>query len=84
MTGDGMTGSMSLDGMMFSTYDEDNDASSMNCASAKRGAWWYRACSYPNLNGVYEEGGSQNYNFAWYNWLGYQNLKSSVIMVRPQ
>nr|AFM93774.1 fibrinogen-like protein A [Apostichopus japonicus] len=42
--------------MRFSTYDNDNDAYSGNCASHSshgRGAWWYKSCVYSNLNGQY-------------------------------
>ncbi|KAK0065228.1 BpFREP5.1 [Biomphalaria pfeifferi] len=35
----------------FSTYDQDNDNSSMNCAWTVSGAWWYKSCHHVNLNG---------------------------------
>ena len=35
-------------GRKFSTYDNDNDASSSNCAFS--GGWWYTACWHINLN----------------------------------
>ena len=42
--GDGMTGSISLNGMRFSTQDRDNDkAGSFHCARANKGAWWFNA-----------------------------------------
>jgi ficolin len=34
-------------GMPFSTYDNDNDRSSSNCALG--GGWWYNACNYCQL-----------------------------------
>ncbi|XP_039444409.1 ryncolin-1-like isoform X2 [Culex pipiens pallens] len=34
-------------GKKFSTFDVDNDEdSSVSCASERRGAWWYDSCSY--------------------------------------
>ena len=42
--------------MMFTTHDRDNDLSDdINCASDyNRGGWWYKSCTYINLNGNYE------------------------------
>ena len=39
--------------MKFSTVDSDNDASGDNCASIFGGGWWYRGCSYVQLNSQY-------------------------------
>ncbi|XP_071833043.1 fibrinogen-like protein A [Apostichopus japonicus] len=44
------------DTMRFSTYDNDNDVYSSNCASHSlygSGAWWYKDCHLSNLNGQY-------------------------------
>ncbi|XP_060598659.1 ficolin-1-like [Ruditapes philippinarum] len=48
----------------FSTYDRDLDAgASRNCAVDRHGGWWYNACSYVNLNGLYVSPGT-TCNFA--------------------
>ncbi|KAH9494710.1 Ficolin-2 [Bulinus truncatus] len=39
--------------MMFSTFDENNDVGSGNCAAIYRGAWWHNSCHNSNLNGVW-------------------------------
>jgi len=44
-------------GMMFTTYDRDNDPwtnpdDNGNCAVALGGGFWYKGCSYCNVNGV--------------------------------
>ncbi len=37
-------------GMKFTTYDNDNDLYSINCAAAFKGGWWHRDCFFTNLN----------------------------------
>ena len=44
-------------GQMFSTYDQDHDSLSINCAKTYRGAWWHKNCYHSNLNGRYLAGG---------------------------
>ena len=39
----------------FSTYDVDNDMSSISCSLAHDGAWWYNKCHRSNLNARYDE-----------------------------
>ena len=53
---------------MFSTYDQDHDSWSMNCAVTHRGGWWYKSCQYANLNGEYLTGGvSDLHGVTWLN-----------------
>jgi ficolin len=40
-------------GMMFSTFDRDNDKSGENCANTYMSGWWYNICYASNLNGVW-------------------------------
>ncbi|XP_071837750.1 uncharacterized protein [Apostichopus japonicus] len=44
--------------MKFTTYDQENDRASQNCASDDRhpGGWWFNSCYAVMLNGIY--GGS--------------------------
>ena len=47
--------------MPFSTPDMDNDFSSTHCAKFYTAGWWYKHCSYGNLNGRYTVG------MVWFN-----------------
>ena len=43
--------------MPFSTYDRDNDLdTTSNCAAVWVGAWWFKSCSYSDLNGKWGDG----------------------------
>ena len=50
----------------FSTYDQDNDHRSGNCARSYKGGWWYHSCYRSNLNGLYLFGS----NCRYVNWGG--------------
>ncbi|XP_072029102.1 angiopoietin-related protein 7-like [Amphiura filiformis] len=71
--------------MQFTTYDRDNDGhTSIQCAEFRKGAWWYNACAYSNLNGQYL-GPTANNNklgMTWRNWKSLQSLKTSRMMLR--
>ena len=67
----------------FSTFDNDNDASSTTNNAAKwRGAWWYHNGHTSNLNGEY---GNINHGegINWYNFKGYtRSLSGARMMLR--
>ena len=62
--GDALT---SHSGYNFTTYDQDNDASPVNCGVTMSGAWWYRNCHISNLNGLYLIAFSNN-GIIWRGW----------------
>ena len=39
-----------LNGMKFSTADNDNDKNGGNCAAANKNGWWFNSCNYININ----------------------------------
>nr|AFK11373.1 fibrinogen gamma polypeptide [Callorhinchus milii] len=46
-----------INGMKFSTADQDNDAYDGNCALQDTSGWWMNKCHAANLNGNYYQGG---------------------------
>ncbi|KAJ8008506.1 hypothetical protein DPEC_G00105590 [Dallia pectoralis] len=85
-------------GMMFSTYDRDNDNwspgdPSKQCSREDGGGWWYNRCHSSNPNGRYYWGGSYTRNMAkhgtddgmvWMNWKGsWYSLKAIAMKIRP-
>lgn len=69
-------------GMMFTTYDKDNDENvGGNCAVTFKGAWWHRGCHNSNLNGQY--GINTASGIIWKLWRGYDHsLDRAQMMVR--
>uniref|UniRef100_A0A8C5R9P3 Fibrinogen C-terminal domain-containing protein n=1 Tax=Leptobrachium leishanense TaxID=445787 RepID=A0A8C5R9P3_9ANUR len=71
--------------MKFSTFEQDNDGEASNCAAVYKGAWWYYACHYSNLNGLYLPGQHSDYGVG-INWrTGKENhysYKQSEIKIR--
>ncbi|XP_060558351.1 ficolin-2-like [Ruditapes philippinarum] len=57
-------------GMMFSTYDRDQDTWARNCAERWHGAWWYKDCHHSNLNGQYynQPGKLDGTGINWRHW----------------
>jgi len=53
-SGDGGDGFGYHNGMMFTTYDRDNDKwSSNNCASYDGAGFWYKSCASCHVNGYF-------------------------------
>ena len=66
----------------FSTKDRDNDVWHSHCAQQYTGAWWYKACHYSNLNGVY---GSAEHAIGvnWYHWKDYSvSMTGTRMMIK--
>ncbi|KAM9296264.1 microfibril-associated glycoprotein 4-like [Gastrophryne carolinensis] len=73
-----------VSGTPFSTYDNDRDSSSANCAAIYKGAFWYTSCHNANLNGQYLQGATDNYatGLVWNTWKGYKySLKRSEMKI---
>ena len=78
--------SYTADGMMFTTYDRDNDKSKdANCAELWRsGGWWYNCCSWSNLNGQHwRNADGSGVGINWHTWRNKEYLRTSTIMIRP-
>ncbi|XP_071835967.1 fibrinogen-like protein A isoform X3 [Apostichopus japonicus] len=71
--------------MSFSTWDRDNDKhSSYNCASYDHGGWWFNACYYSNLNGLYFDSHDSHKTIYWYSLPGGNyNIKYTEMKLRP-
>jgi len=85
-------------GMMFSTFDRDNDKwipgdPSKQCSREDGGGWWYNRCHSANPNGRYYIGGAYTRHMAkhgtddgivWMNWKGsWYSLKAISMKIRP-
>ncbi|CAG2217222.1 unnamed protein product [Mytilus edulis] len=84
--GDSMTdlASQPMNGMKFTTRDKDNDIEyhGTNCATRKKGGWWYASCTYSNINGIYKEEESADSNH-WYTFDVRKGLRKTKIMTKP-
>lgn len=71
----------SHNGERFSTKDQDNDQSDLNCAADEdgKGAWWYRDCRESNLNGVYPNEEDQGTLL----WSNIHPIKRAEMKIRP-
>ncbi|KAM6982060.1 angiopoietin-related protein 7 [Tautogolabrus adspersus] len=71
----------------FSTIHKDNDKCVDDCASLRKGGYWYNCCTDSNLNGVfyrYGEHTKSSDGITWYGWHGSNySLKKVEMKVRP-
>ncbi|CAH0383554.1 unnamed protein product, partial [Bemisia tabaci] len=71
----------------FSTYNRDNDRSSLNCASMLKGGWWWKSCGR-GLNGLYlndPQDLTARQGIVWFRWRGWDyTLKKSTMMIKPK
>nr|KAG5693654.1 hypothetical protein BaRGS_017384 [Batillaria attramentaria] len=70
----------------FTTWDQDHDPHSGNCARDYRhGAWWYTNCGYASLNGEYKADGARGYTgITWYYWKNdWRSYKHVEMKVKP-
>ncbi|XP_049610486.1 angiopoietin-related protein 7 [Syngnathus scovelli] len=71
----------------FSTLNKDNDKCVDNCASLRKGGYWYNCCTDSNLNGVFYRYGEHTKStdgITWYGWHGPNySLKKVEMKVRP-
>ena len=69
----------------FSTKDQDNDASDVQCANTYFSGWWHNSCHCANPNGLYLAGPNSRYGrgMTYSPWhTQYYSLKSTKLMVR--
>ncbi|XP_062706517.1 fibrinogen alpha chain isoform X3 [Aedes albopictus] len=71
----------------FSTYNRDNDRSSLNCASMLKGGWWWKSCGR-GLNGLYlhdPQDLTARQGIVWFRWRGWDyTLKKATMMIKPR
>ena len=75
--------------MAFTTYDQDNDEKSYNCAALDRhgggGAWWWKGCGLANPNGFnLGQATKTAKSMAWYKFGDtWECLKTISMAIRP-
>ena len=88
-TGDCSNSFAYSNGMRFTTFDNDNDLWSGNCALLYPSGWWHNKCHNANLNGRYFQPGEYSFTHTlaqgihWHTcWYFHHSAKSSVMNVR--
>ena len=82
IVGDGGSGLSYNNGYSFSTHDRDSN----NCAEIGQGGWWYKRCTYSNLNGLYVTPGTKKHHagggVVYYSFDQSRSLKSTEMKFR--
>ena len=72
-------------GYKFSTYDNDQDIHTWNCADKSGGGWWFRGCSQGNLNGEYvvppNHTPTSQLGIRWLHWKNPYSFQTSTMKV---
>ena len=69
--------------MKFTTRDRDNDNhGSLQCADFRQGAWWYKTCSYSNLNGLYLSGQINIHGVEWRTWKNHVSIPFTEMKIK--
>ncbi|XP_034021829.1 angiopoietin-4 isoform X2 [Thalassophryne amazonica] len=84
----GKQSSLATHGTGFSTRDKDNDnCDHCKCALMLTGGWWFDACGFSNLNGIYYTVGHnirKLNGIKWHHFRGPSySLRLTSMMVRP-
>ncbi|CAG5977994.1 unnamed protein product [Menidia menidia] len=84
----GRQSSLTSHGAAFSTRDQDNDnCDHCKCALMLTGGWWFDACGFSNLNGIYYSVGHnirKLNGIKWHHFKGPSySLSATAMMVRP-
>ena len=69
--------------MAFTAKDRDNDWSGLNCAVPETGAWWYKSCSFTNLNGQYLGNTLAGRGAMWHHFRSTLSLKFIEMKLKP-
>ncbi|GFR62550.1 angiopoietin-related protein 1 [Elysia marginata] len=78
---DGSRGLSYSNNAKFSTFDNDNDDSSGQCAVTYKSGWWYKNCEYSKLNTPWRDG---KIPYAWYTTGSkYLHAVSTSMKIRP-
>ncbi|KAL2086829.1 hypothetical protein ACEWY4_017888 [Coilia grayii] len=73
-----------VNGYKFSTYDKDQDGTSINCAETLHGGFWFYNCHQTCPTGLYKGKGNDGKDgISWYSWKNkYYSLKSIMMKIK--
>lgn len=71
-----------LPGMLFTTYDQDNDKYSFgNCGAIYGGGWWFKWCHIAHLHGPWA---STEWSYPWYpSVISGTYIQETLMTVKP-